>query len=88
MNRTRISLREMADGCCPEIKEEIQMAMNISDRLDYLMHKKGITKTDLAKALDRKPSEITSWLSGQHNFSLRTIAMLSVFFGEPFVSIS
>lgn len=28
---------------------------------------------------------ITKWLSGQHNFTLRTIAQLSAFFGEPLV---
>jgi hypothetical protein len=28
---------------------------------------------------------ITKWLSGQHNITLRTIAQLSAFFGEPLV---
>lgn len=28
---------------------------------------------------------IIKWLSGQHNFTLRTIAQLSAFFGEPLV---
>lgn len=88
MNKTKISLREMAEGCKPEIKEEVRLAMNISDRLDSLMRQKGISKSELAKALDRRPNEVTYWLSGQYNFTLSTIAMLSVFFGEPIISVS
>lgn len=88
MNTTKISLREMANSCRPEIKEEVRLTMSLSNRLDSLMREKGISKTELAKALDKRPSEVTRWLSGQYNFSVRTIALLSVFFGEPFISIS
>lgn len=88
MRNTKLSLREMAAGCRPEIKEEVRLTMGLSNRLDDLMQKKGISKVELAKALDKRPSEVTRWLSGQHNFTLRTIAMLNVFFGEPIISIS
>lgn len=52
-----------------------------------LMTARGLTKIQFAKALGKKPSEITKWLSGQHNFTLKTISMLSVFFGEPLIKI-
>ena len=41
----------------------------------------------LAQKLGKRPSEITKWLSGQHNFTLRTIAQLSAFFGESLVFV-
>ncbi len=62
--------------------------MGISDRLDELMTAKGISKIELARALGKRPNEITRWLSGQHNFTLRTIALLSVFFGESLITIT
>ena len=41
-----------------------------------------------AEALGRRPSEITKWLSGQHNFTIATLAMLSSFFGQPIITVS
>lgn len=72
----------VVNNTAPEIKEEIRLTMGISNRLDELMHKKGLSKVELAKALGKRPSEITRWLSGQHNFTLRTIALLTAFFGN------
>ncbi len=66
---TDISIKDLTENCCPEIK-------------------KGISKAYLAKALGKRPSEITRWLSGKHNFTLRTIALLSDFFEEPIIKIS
>lgn len=70
-----------------EIREEIALSMGISDRLVALIREKNIGKFELAKALGKCPNEVTRWLSGQHNFTLRTLSMLSVFFGEPIVSV-
>lgn len=88
MRNTKISLKDMAAECRQEIKEEVRLTMGISNRLDYLMHQKGISKIELAKALDKRPSEITRWLSGQHNFTLRTIAVLSTFFRTSLIEIA
>lgn len=80
--------REVVSNVSPEIKEEIRLTMGVSDKLDVLMHEKGISKVELARALDKRPSEITRWLSGQHNFTLRTIAILSTFFGKSLIEVS
>ncbi|MBO5853902.1 MAG: helix-turn-helix transcriptional regulator, partial [Bacteroidales bacterium] len=44
-------------------------------------------KKEFAEAIGKRPSEVTKWLSGQHNFTLRTLAMLSTFFGESLVEV-
>jgi transcriptional regulator with XRE-family HTH domain len=69
----------------PEIRQEIDLEFAVSNRIEELMKKYGFTKLQLAQKLGKRPSEITKWLSGQHNFTLRTIAQLSAFFGEPLV---
>ncbi|MDE5544032.1 MAG: helix-turn-helix transcriptional regulator [Bacteroidales bacterium] len=51
------------------------------------MNERGLSKKQFADALGRRPSEITKWLSGQHNFTIATLAMLSTFFGQPIISI-
>ncbi|MCC8112832.1 MAG: helix-turn-helix transcriptional regulator [Bacteroidales bacterium] len=88
MKTTDISLREMASEVSPVIKQEVALTMGLSDRLEELMVAKGISKIELARALGKRPNEITRWLSGQHNFTLRTIALLSTFFGESLITIT
>ena len=71
-----------------DIKHEIDLEFAISDRINSLMIERGLTKLEFAKALGKRPSEITKWLSGQHNFTIRTIALLSSFFGKPLIQVS
>ena len=42
---------------------------------------------EFAQALGKRPSEVTKWLSGQHNFTIRTLSLLSDFFGESLVRV-
>lgn len=70
-----------------EISSQVDMEMELSDRIYYLMTAHGLNKADFAHALGKRPSEVTKWLSGQHNFTIKTIAMLSDFFGEPLITV-
>lgn len=70
-----------------EVHAEVDMEVALSDRIYNLMTKRGLTKAEFARAIGKRPCEITKWLSGQHNFTIKTISMLSVFFGEPLVSV-
>lgn len=79
--------RNMVASVPAGIKAEIDFSFGISDRIEFLMHEKGMSKKQLADALGRRPSEVTKWLSGQHNFTIATLAMLSSFFGQPIVTI-
>lgn len=87
MKRTAKNLDDML-GPIPEVvRNEVDLSFEISDRIDFLMHEKGLTKKQFADAIGRRPSEITKWLSGQHNFTIATLAMLSSFFGRPIVTV-
>ena len=69
----------------PEIHKEVEMQMAVSNRIYDLMTDKGLSKAEFARAIGKRPCEITKWLSGQHNFSLKTLALLSTFFGVSFI---
>lgn len=86
MKRAKTSLRELLN-ITPEERAEAKLAFQISNRLDELLQKKSMTKKQLADAIGKRPSEITRWLSGEHNFTVSTLSMLSVFFGEPIISV-
>jgi hypothetical protein len=84
MKRTVKSLEEMLGPIPESIKNEVDLSFQISDRIDELMHEKCLTKKQFANAIGRRSSEITKWLSGQHNFTIATLSMLSSFFGRIF----
>ncbi len=79
--------KEMAASVPKEIMTEADMSFAISDRLNELIKSRGMTKKEFAEAIGCRPSEVTKWLSGQQNFTIRTLARLSTFFGEPLVCV-
>ncbi len=71
----------------PHIKAEGDLEFAVSTRIYDLMTEKGLSKAEFARSVGKRPCEITKWLSGQHNFTLSTLAMLSSFFGQPIISV-
>ena len=69
-----------------DIHKEVEMEIAVSNRIYELMTQKGLSKAEFARAIGKRPCEITKWLSGQHNFTLATLGMLSAFFGELIIS--
>lgn len=57
-------------------------------RINQLLREKGISKKELAEKMDKKPSEISKWLSGEHNFTLRSLAKLSAELGETLMEVT
>lgn len=88
MRMAKTSLRELLSDITPEERAEARLAFQISNRLDLLMKEKGLSKKQLADAIGKRPSEITRWLSGEHNFTISTLAMLSTFFGQPIITLN
>lgn len=87
MKRAKASLRELLSDISPEERAEARLSFQISNRLDSLMQSKGLSKKQLADAIGKRPSEITKWLSGEHNFTISTLAKLSSYFGEPIIAV-
>lgn len=77
--------QQMLSSVPQDISMEIDLSFAIAKEIEALMREKGLTKKQFADALGKKPSEVTKWLSGQHNFTIRTLAMLSSFFGRPLI---
>ena len=86
MKEAKNTYQKMLASVPADIKAEIDLSFAVSDRIDTLMHERGLSKKQFADALGRRPSEITKWLSGQHNFTLSTLAMLSTFFGQLIIT--
>ncbi len=87
MRTANINLEEIFNEIPLEKREETRLSFAISNRLDALMKEKGLNRKQLAEAIGKRPNEVTRWLSGEHNFTLATLAMLSTFFGQPIISV-
>ena len=58
------------------VKGYVDHSFNISDRISEIMNDKGITQKELAKRLGKSESEISKWMTGQHNFTIKSIAKI------------
>lgn len=87
MRTVKLSLSDLFNEIPAEMREEARLSFQISNRLDWLMKEKGLSKKQLAESIGKRPSEVTRWLSGEHNFTIATLAMLSTFFGEPIITV-
>jgi transcriptional regulator with XRE-family HTH domain len=52
------------------------------------MTKKGISQRQLAELLGKRESEVSKWMRGTHNFTIKTIAKLEAVLGEPIFQIA
>ena len=87
MKRTAKSLEEMLGPIPESLQQETELSFQISDRIYELMQQRGLTKKQFADALGKRPCEVTKWLSGQHNFTIATLSMLSTFFRQPVIAV-
>lgn len=53
-----------------------EKSLDILDQVHFLMREEGITQKDLSIKLGKSESEISKWLSGLHNMTLKTVAKL------------
>lgn len=56
-------------------------------RINQILKQKGISQKSLAESMDKKPSEISRWLNGGQNLTLRSIAKLEAELGEILIEI-
>lgn len=61
---------------------------SIASRIDQVMKEKGISKKQLAELTHRRPSDVTRWLGGGHNFTCKTIALIQHALGESVIQIA
>lgn len=59
-----------------DIQRFVDKNLDISVQVHDLLLKKGWTQSDLAKVMGKSTAEVSKWLSGTHNITLRSIARM------------
>jgi len=65
----------------------VEKKMLLAARIDDAIKARGWQKQDLAKALHKRPSEISKWLSGTHNFTTETLWEIEKILGTDFINL-
>lgn len=71
-----------------EVKKEMSWSASIVDRIDTLLREKGMTHRELATIIGCNETQIVRWTRGFPNFTISTLAKLSVALGEDLINIS
>jgi Helix-turn-helix len=66
-------LEELRNETSPQMSQQITKRMKLAAQIDDVLTSRGLTSQEFAFMMGKKPSEITRWLSGTHNFTTETI---------------
>ncbi len=65
----------------PEINQFVDKNLNIVDKVNSILKDRNLSKAEFAKMLGKKPSEVSRWLTGMHNLTLKSIIKMEVALG-------
>lgn len=80
-------LHRQLEEISPAVKLEMDWSCAIIDRIDYLLKKEGISQRELAQRIGCNETQITRWTRGFPNFTLSSLAKLSIALGEPLIDL-
>ena len=78
---------QMVADASPELKKQLEMSFAIADKIDATLKKRGMKHKEFAHMIGHSEAEVSRWLSGTHNFTLSTLANISVTLGVDILSI-
>ena len=83
--KTNKILDEIRGHISPDVKKQLEISVSLANRVYDILEAKGMSQKDLAKLLGKTETEVSRWLSGTHNFTIATIAKISVALGEDII---
>lgn len=75
-------LQERRKKISKDVERFVKQSFDIVDRIHFVLKAKGMEQKDLARALGKTESEISKWMTGTHNFTIKTIAKIETVLGE------
>ena len=81
------SLHRQFKSISPAVRQEIAWSAAIVEKIERLTKEKGITQRELAARIGCNETQITRWTKGFPNFTLQSLAKLSVAIGEDLIQV-
>lgn len=70
-----------------DVKLELDLSFAIADKIYAILKRKGMSQKEFAKKMNKTEAEVSRWLSGTHNFTIKTIAKITSVLGEDIIVI-
>ena len=79
--------QEVLDAVPQRVRGEVDRSFDIAERISQILTLKGWSKTQLATKTGKSRSEVSKWLSGTQNFTLRSIALIEEALGVSLIQV-
>jgi len=66
-------IKRIAERIPKELSEQNDRRMGLAVKIAEALRSRGLTNQEFAFMMGKKPSEVTRWLSGTHNFTTETL---------------
>lgn len=86
MNATSL-FRETVAAIPKDVTTQVNWSFAIADKIDARLKEVGMTQKEFARKVGKTEPEVSRWLSGTHNFTLRTLAKISSVLGEDIINV-
>lgn len=70
----------------PEIERFVEKNLLITQQIFQYLRDRGWSQKDLAQAMGKSEAEISKWLSGTHNLTLKSLTKLEVVLQEDIIT--
>lgn len=70
-----------------DMRKQVDMSWAIADKIDALLKKRGLSQKEFAHLMGKTEPEVSRWVGGTHNFTLRTLAKISTVLGEDVIKV-
>ena len=77
--------RQIVDETPAELKTQLRFSDSIAEKIDSILKERGMSQRELAKRTNKTEAEVSRWLGDTHNFTLRTLAKISLVLGEDLI---
>ena len=79
--------RQIVDETPAELKTQLRFSDSIAEKIDGILKARGMSQRELAKRTNKTEAEVSRWLGSTHNFTLRTLAKISLVLGEDLIRV-
>ena len=80
-------LKQALENVPDDVRREACLSYAIADRIAELLAIRGLTQKAFARKIGKSEPEVSSWLTGRHNFTVMTIARISSVLGEDVIAV-
>lgn len=71
----------------PEIERFVEKNLALTEKVSAILKDRGIQNNEFAEMLGKRPSEVSKWLSGLHNLTLKSIVKMETALGVDLINI-